>query len=142
MNKIKAITSRVINDLNLLDKNSKEFQDKYLFLFPMLRDLHYEEIKEFLENTGLALELETINKNAEILIESVENFGINFKTLTIDIKSGDEEISSPLKDVKQFLIKKINKDPDTWEFTLALSCFIQPDTYEKFQLVHALILED
>jgi ribosome biogenesis protein Nip4 len=108
----------------------------------MIRDLYPEETRMFLKESGLEPELDLIEKNVHILVDKVDSFGIDFKNKSIQISSESEQITAPLKDVGEFIRTKLQIDSASWEYHLALSCLIQADTYEKFQLVYSLILED
>lgn len=142
MKNIQIISERVIQDLNKLDKNTKEFQDKYIYFYPMVRDLYPNETAQLFKNMGVQSELDLIYKNSLDLIESIDSFGIDFNKNMIKIQLQNETIESPLRDINQFIKHKFNVNEAEWTYHLILSCFIQANTFEKFQLVYSLILQD
>jgi hypothetical protein len=141
MLRLQNFCEKVIKDIESLDKSSAAYQNKFVYMAQLAKDLYPTEFKEFTESTKLEGKLNMWKKNSQEMLNLVDSYEINPHTRKITVKMGDEEIIKDIIDVQKYIENVLKIDKPSWKFSLALSIMADVNTFELFQVTNAIILD-
>lgn len=140
MNHIQRICEKILKDISNLEVSSREYQSKYIHLYQVLRDLYPEEVQQLFLELGFQKQIDLWKEKGMELINQVDSYGINFETKEIQVSLGEDQVNCPLINISNYISKELSLNTTSWQYHVVFSYLIQADIYEKFQLVHTVIL--
>jgi hypothetical protein len=141
MLKLQNFCEKVIQDLKVLDKTSSDYQNKFLNMGQLAKSLYPSEYKDFLKTINLDNKLEQWKKISQEMLNLIEEYEINPYTKKVSVTLGGEKIINNVVDVQLYIQNTLNIERSTWQYNLTLSILAEVNTFERFQIANAIILE-
>lgn len=134
--KFLALVTKFHADAQALKNDPEKYTKKIQSFHPFVASIYPQEVEKLFQETNLNKEIKKW-VGAKELVKSIDSFNIDYTNKNVTVKLGEESFSAELVDVRAYLAE-LNINEDTWQHTLILSFFSDPQTYEMFQLTRAI----
>lgn len=135
--KFLALVNKYNQDLLLIKHEPEKYTKKLQTFYPFVSSLYSQEVETLFTEIQLNKEIKKW-QGAKELVKSVDSFEIDYQAKKISVKLGDESFASDLIEIKTYLAQELNQAEDTWQYSLILSFFCDPQVYEMFQLTRSI----
>lgn len=142
MSKLELFCNSVLSELSQVDKASKEYQDKFIYMSEIAPALFPEEYSYFLKKVGLETFFSNWKNSVQSLLNLAQSYEVDTVNKKVSVIYGDNKIEGELVDVREFIYKELNLTKNSWESELTLSILAQLDNFEVFQVANAIILKN
>ncbi len=136
-----TFSQKIYAHLLSLDETSPIFLKSLLSYSSILEKNYPNEFKSKLKEIGILEIMDKMVEHAGEMVKLSDSFHLNPIQKTIEISLGEEQLVSPLIDLKSYLSNDLGLVEKTEDYFIALSYLSRLENYELFQITHAIILK-
>ena len=134
-------SNKIYNHLKTLPVQSSTFMKHLLSFSTVLEKLHPQEFNNKMKELKIDEVMKEMMSTAGEMIKQSDSFNLNPANRTIEVTLGEDTISSPIVDLREYLTETLKIEKDSENYYLALSYFSRTENFELFQITQALILK-
>ena len=135
------LSSKIFTHLKTLPGQSPTFMKHLLAYSTVLEKMHPQEFSLKMKELKVAEAMDQMKQVASEMVKQADSFHLNPSTRTIEVSLGEDTISSPIVDVREYITKDLNIEKDSQDYYLVLSYLSRIENFELFQITQALILK-